>query len=177
MVFITLQIEYQQFEFMVELCTIEDIPSKVSRNVGNAFLFRSLEGGFDGFSDESLRGFFPESLLYGGFGWSSSNFDERVFEPMIDDCNIKNEALFPCFSALVEKVRPRLDENAFPAKSFFEIKGETVFDAVLGSDLDEFAAEVVEERQNLGFVRRRAEGSQRKKIMEADEWGRFLLCD
>lgn len=96
---------------------------------------------------------------------------------MIDDCNIKNEALFPCFSALVEKVRPRLDENAFPAKSFFEIKGETVFDAVLGSDLDEFAAEVVEERQNLGFVRRRAEGSQRKKIMEADEWGRFLRCD
>ena len=79
---------------------------------------------------------------------------------MIDDCNIENEALFSCFAALVEKMWPGLDENAFPAKSFFEIKGETVFDAVLGSDLDKFSAEVVEEWKDLGFVRWRAERSQ-----------------
>lgn len=61
---------------MVELCPVENVLGDVSCNVGNALLFRSLERGFDGFSDESFRCFFSESFLYGGFGGSSSNFDE-----------------------------------------------------------------------------------------------------
>ncbi len=81
---------------------------------------------------------------------------------MIDDCYIEDETAFSRLAAFVEEVRPGFYQNAFPTERFFKVESEAVLASVMGADFDELAAELVEERQNLGFVRGQAERSQRK---------------
>ncbi len=58
MVLVALQIEDEQFEVAVEFRSFEDILGNVGGYVGNAFLLRALERGFDGFTGEAFGGLF-----------------------------------------------------------------------------------------------------------------------
>ena len=125
--FVAEQIKNQEIKRSIEVGPIEDCGERVGCDV--VFLYElgfAERRRFEWASVDALVRLPNELLAHGDLWWQTFDFEKGVLQLFPDDRDIEAQACLTILAALVEEVWPGFNQDAFPAQSLFEIRGDAL---------------------------------------------------